>query len=475
MEAARSSAAWAGLILSRLATGIVLVLLLVPVSLDDSFRMFYALWWWDHPSFYPLPFWLPGQFYLYGLVSGLASDALLAPRLLTLALHLGTGLVLALDRSAAPPVRWIAAAWLLFSPLSLVLGTVPLSEAMFVLLVIGGLVAMSRFLASGRPWPLVASALLYLGAASVRYEGWVLLPLFTAFTFARRCAGISRTILWILRVLPWTFPVAWMLLLWRLEADPLLFLDNIRMDLYGSGDLRAAFSSPTSWIVGVQVAAALAALAPGIAAAARRRAAPRDLLWEAHLGVAFLFLAWALATDNVPSQYAIRLFYPVVVLASVPAARLLAGAVPASRQMAAGALCGLVLAVAGLSYALTLEPGHDPSSREAARQVREAFDTGVTGEGDHVIVDMEPPSTMSVVVYANRHPTIHADAGFSKSHLECWETSAPGWVESVRLAVVRDPDHAAYLETLGWTRWRTTPPWSIYVRPRGAPPTGTCP
>jgi hypothetical protein len=475
MEVPRIRAAWAGLLLARLAAGVVLVLLLVPVSLDDSFRMFYALWWWDHPSFYPLPFWLPGQFYLYGLVSGLASDALLAPRLLTLAIHLGTGCLLALDRARSPAVRWIAAVWLLLSPLSLVLGTVPLSEALFVLLAIGGIVAMSRFLESGRPWPLLASALLYLGAASVRYEGWALLPLFSAFTFARRDAGVSRAIVWALRVLPWTFPVVWMLLLWRLEADPLLFLDNIRMDLFGPGDLRAAFSSPTSWIVGVQVAAALASLAPGIAAAVRRRAAPRDLIWEIHLGVAFLFLAWALASDNVPSQYAIRLFYPVLVLASVPAARLLVGAVPASRHVTAGALCGLVLAVAGLSYALTIEPGHDPASRDTARQVREAYDAGVIDERDHVIVDMEPPWTMSVVVHANRHATIHADAGFSKSHLECWEMRAPGWVESVRLAVVRDPDHAAYLETLGWRPWRRTPPWSIYLRPSGAPAPGACP
>ncbi|MBW2262345.1 MAG: hypothetical protein JRG91_10265 [Deltaproteobacteria bacterium] len=475
MEASCNRAAWAGLLLSRLAVGIVLVLLLVPVSLDDSFRMFYALWWYDHPSFYPLPFWLPGQFYLYGLVSGMASDALLTPRIVTLALHLGTGCLLALDRSADPPVRWVAAVWLMLSPLSLVLGTVPLSEALFVLLVLGGLVAMSRFLDSGRPWALAASTLLYLGAALVRYEGWVLLPLFTAFTFAHRTTAISRPTIWALRILPWTFPAVWMLLLWRLEANPVLFLDNIRMDLYGSGDLRAAFSSPASWVIGLQVAAALASLAPGIAAAVRRRASMRDLLWEAHLAAAVLFLAWTLATDNIPSQYAIRLFYPVIVFASVPAARLLAGAVRPSRLVAAGALSGLVLSVAGLSYALTLEPGHDGPSFETARQVREAYARGVIDEQDHVIVDMEPPGTMSLVVYANRHDTVHADAGFSKSYLECWEMSPPGWVKSVRMAVVLDESHASYLETLGWRRWQGTPPWSIYVRPAGSPAPGACP
>ena len=472
MEATRNRAVWAGLLLARLAIGIALVALLAPVSIDDAHRMFYALWWYEHPSFYPLPHWLPGQFYVYGLAAGLSSDALLAPRILTLLLHLASGAILALDRSASPEARWAAAVWLMLSPLSLVLGTVPLSETLFVLLALGGLVALSRFIDSGRPWPLVVSAFLYLGASTVRFEGWALLPVFTAFTFARR-ASISRPIVWALRLLPWTFPAAWMLLLHGLEADALLFLDNVRTDRFGPGDLLADLASPAAWIVGLQVAAALASLAPGVAAALRRKSTLVDLLWEVHLVVAVLFVSWTLVTANVPSQYPIRLLYPVVVFASVPVARLLASA--ARRQVPAGALVGLVLAVAGLSYALTLPPGFDVPSHNAARHVREAYASGLLEEGDHVIVAMQAPETMSVVVHINRPSTIHADRGHSRSYLSCREGNPPGWLESVRMAVVVEADHGSYLEELGWQRWRESPPWSLLVRPEGAPAPGACP
>lgn len=470
-----SRAAWVGLLGARLAIGLALVFLLAPISVDDAVRVYFAMWWFDHPSFYAQPFWPPGFFYLYGLVCGLARDGLIAPRLLTLALALGTGAVVWLETGSSRTCRWIAAAWLLLSPLTLVLGTVPLAETLFMLAILGGLVALGRFLSTGSPASLAAASALYLAASMVRYEAWPLIPLFTLFACLRRPRDLSLPIAWVLRLLPWAFPALWMALLGLLEADPVIFMHNIELDSYGPGDLAEAFRSPLAWIVGLQALASLAATVPGILAAIRRSARPESLLWETHVVLAALVVAWALASRNVPSQFPIRLLHPLIVLGSVPVARLIERSVPAGRHVHAAALLALVLATSGLCFALTIEPGYDRTGHAAAAKVREAYERSILSPGDHVIVEASPPTSRAVVVYLNRPRTTHVDRTYETSYFSCWTRPAPGWAPHVRMAVIERQEHAAYVESIGWKKWNVVNEFTLYIRPDRAAPLCGCP
>ncbi|HUT79499.1 MAG TPA: hypothetical protein VM285_17515, partial [Polyangia bacterium] len=115
----------AGLLGARAAIGAVLVFALLPVCLDDHFRVFHAIWWWEHPAFTSSYQWLPGFLYVYGPLVGLTDDTVTAPRILTLAIHLVGSALLAADAGESSRARLLAVVWLLCSPLSMVLGTVP--------------------------------------------------------------------------------------------------------------------------------------------------------------------------------------------------------------------------------------------------------------------------------------------------------------------------------------------------------------
>ncbi len=459
---------------ARLAIGLVLVRILVPVSIDDAVRVYFAMWWFDHPSFSAQPFWPPGFFYVYGLACGLADDALIAPRLLTLGLALACGAVIALVPRVSPEIRFTAASWILFSPLSLVLGTVPLSESLYALTLLSGLVLLCRFLEDASPWSLIGSGTLYLFASMVRYEAWPMLVLYTVFACTRRPHGISPALAWALRAFPWAFVSIWMALLGALEADPALFVSSVRLDSYGPGDPFRALAHPLAWIVIVQLAASVASLAPAIGDAIGKRRLMKDLAWEAHLVVAIAFLTFAIFTRNVGSQYPIRVFFPVVVLASVPVARLVTGAVPARSRMRAGALVAGLLAVSGLAYAIALPAGHHRTEEEVARRVLSVYDAAVLSPGDHVLVDPVPPQSMSIWVYMNRPKTTHVDRRTEASYMDCNISDPPGWLPSTRLCVVRIESRAALLESMGWLKYDVVPPYSLYVRPPGAPAVGTC-
>ena len=241
-------AASAGFFALRAAVGAVLVFWLVPVSVDDHFRVFHASWWWDHPSFTSSYDWLPGHQYLYGPLVGLSGDTVLVPRAATLALMLLAGALLLADRAEGRACRWIASVWLLAAPLSLVLGAAPLTEAQCLALLFAGVLGLRRYLESGEPIPLLGAAVAYLAASTIRYEVWALVPVFALLALSRRPAragGPAR----VLAFLPAAFPLAWFALVWAVEGEPFTFLSIVQDDHFGAGSLAAALGRPPAAVV----------------------------------------------------------------------------------------------------------------------------------------------------------------------------------------------------------------------------------
>ena len=455
------------------AAGALLVSELAPLCVDDDYRTFWAWWWWHHPSFYPFPHWPPGYFWVYGIVTGVTGDLLLAPRLLSLALHVA--LIAPLRWSLALPEdeRLVAAVWLMLSPLPLVLGAVPLSETLFAALAVGGVIALGSYLSSGRAAWLLASAALYLGAATVRFEGWALLPLFTGLSCLRRPHDAKPAIAWVLRGLPWVFPLAWILLMWGVEADPLLFMKNVATDSFGRGSLTGALASPRDWMTPVQVLGGLAAAGWAVREAARRRLDVRDLVWEAHLVAALAVVAWAVISGNVPSQFTLRLLLLPVIFSAVPAARLLVSFSP--RTLRTSVLLAALLLAGTLALAAHREPGWDPDSHEAAEYVRDARDGGVLGPEDRVLVEMDNPWTSAVFVYANDPRRVHIDLTKESAWFESCDMNVPRWASRTRLAVVRSDPYLYRLDLLGWKQVLRTDTWVVYQRTDLSTPLGSCP
>jgi hypothetical protein len=455
----------------RALVGAVLVLLVVPVSVDDYFRVFHALWWWDNISFTSSHEWLPGHSYVYGPLVGITGSTTLAPRVLTLVLQLTTGAVLLVDRSQSRAVRWLAAVWLLCSPLSLVLGTVPLTESLFTLLVVTGIVALGRFLKRGKSPYLLLAAVGYLGASMVRYEAWILLPVFTAFALSKPPERYFALANRALAFLPWIYPIVWTLLLWGLHGEPFTYLAIVREDHFGRGDLLAEIGTVNGAFTLGAAILSLAVLAIAATAALRRQRPLADLLWEAHLLAAVFFVGAVLVTGNVPSQLSLRLLFPLLALSSVPLARLLAARVASrGRLLAIGVGTAVALLAVGMASALALPVGVREENLRAGRYLRSAFTSGELGAEDHALVEHELPDAAAVLIYSEQPARVHIDRLGGSCPARLLGTRdlvcpVEPWSADVRLALVRSADAARSLELRRWQLGDTFGDWAAYLRP----------
>jgi hypothetical protein len=454
----------------RACAAALLVLELAPVSVDDYFRVFHAEWWWNHISFASSYEWTPGYAYVYGPIAGLTHDMLIAPRVLTAALQIAAAIILALSSRGKRSARLLAAGILLFSPLSLVLGTVPLSESLFVCLLLGGAVLLTRFLEHGDVRVALFAAVLYLAATTVRYEGFAFSALFSALVAAKRPVNASRRVGVAVAAVPWIFPVAWTALLWASTGVPLSFLGIVHEDHFGAGDLAGALASAEGAVTALIGAAAIAVCAARIAVAARRGELKGCAL-EIHAAVAAVVAAVAIAVGDVPSQYPLRLFFPAIAFGALPLAQAIVPALAGRPRTTALVLVGAALAFAGAGAAVVdRAPGVPQEDLAAAAAIREGYASGELRRDDHVVVEHDLPSAAGVFVFANLADRVHIDALSEKCapKLLTPHTSIcpdPEWAGRSRMAVVRaGGDEERYVVGLGWALSASSGSWRVYVR-----------
>lgn len=464
----------APLLAARALLAVALVIVVAPVSVDDYFRIFHARWWWDHVGFTGSYEWTPGHSYLYGLAVGLTGDMVTAPRILTALLHLAAVVALALAGRGTDGARVLGAAIALFCPLALVLGTVPLTESLFVFLVACGAAGLGRYCRTGDARAGLAAAAFCLAAAAVRYEGFLAAGLFFALALPRRPSNASRWAGVAIAAVPWIFPAVWIALLWGVKGDPLAFLRVVRDDHFGPGRILPALASAEGLVT-----AALALFATGAsavrAAAALRRRAPGECVLELH---ALLFAGVAIAvvaTGNVPSQYPLRLLYPPIAFGAMPLAAAVAPALPARGRALALAALGAAAAFGAAGYAAVSRPSEIPQEDlAAAAAIRGAFERGELGPDDHVLIEHELPSAAGLFVLSNRAERVHIDSLgdlCAPKMLTDHESVCPlpEWAPRVRLAVLRagEPEEL-WAGRSGWRLVRTVGRWRFRARPDGA-------
>ena len=457
----------------RALVAVALTLGLAPISVDDYFRVFHARWWWDHVSFSSSYEWLPGYQYVYGPLVGLTDDMVLAPRILTAALHLGAAAVVArLGASAPRGATLLAIGVLLFSPLSLVLGTVPLSESLFICLGVSGAALLARYLERGDVRIELAAAVLYLAAATVRFEGFALAGVFTAVALSRRPANIDRGSAAAVALVPWIFPAVWSALMWASSGDPFHYLRNIRDDHFGPGDVLAALLSPEGIVTAALAIGACAASVVRLGAAARRGAWSGAIL-ELHAILFAGIAAAAVASGNVPSQYPLRILYPVIAFGALPLGCAAAAVLEGHGRALGVALLGAGVAFAGAGFSIaTLSSGIPAEDLAAAAAIRSALDRGQLGADGQVVIEHELPSAACLFVFANDAARVHIDAlGDTCSPKVLTEFKPfcpmPPWTGDVRLAVVREGTLSErFVAVRRWALVRQIGGWRFYLRPR---------
>lgn len=194
--------------------------------------------WLQHPSLnldFGGPTWPPLHFWLMALVAQVIPNLLLACRLLSLlagliSLWLLYKLALRLFGESAAIVSLVIFA---FYSLHIAYSTTSSSEATFIAFVLGGLLGVFSFRASGSYGALVAGGLCLTAAAAIRFEAWILI-LAVGFLFLVghegqrfRNAGYWKALL-AYSIPSGAWPVFWTIREWIITGHPFYALVDQR-------------------------------------------------------------------------------------------------------------------------------------------------------------------------------------------------------------------------------------------------------
>lgn len=193
--------------------GFLLRLILLPfaqvVDADAVTRMFMAQEWWDNPMFISEGVWPPLHQYFYGIIYGITGDYQLIPVLVSIVISslAAWPMYLFIKREFNEKAAfWIALA-LTLSPVIFRNSYHTLSGTPFVFLL---LFTMAHLVKSWKESNLKAAiwaGIFMTLACGFRYEGWMLLALFTGLGILQR-AWKETAIFWLVSMI---FPAFWML------------------------------------------------------------------------------------------------------------------------------------------------------------------------------------------------------------------------------------------------------------------------
>ncbi len=375
--------------LVRLISGVLLSLWAAPVSIDDSFRVFHAVWWSEHPNFASQLVWLPGYAWIYGSLIALTREMILAPRLLSLAFQLATGAAVAIWLPGTRREKFLAACLAWCAPLAFSVGSLPLSEAATGFFLIGGALGFVRFrLVEDQDQKLLnifcGGVSIFL-ATTLRYEAWACAAVFFIAVLLRRPRAIDLTC----AALSLLFPILWTIYCFAIEGVWFSFLTGTRDDHFGPSSIASLFSADGLL--------AIAFLSVSVLMGFVHERANRLFLWFA---VAFLLLISAVALKAaLPSQYPIRLWYVPCLCASVYLAR---------SRFAWPAIVICVVFGGPLSF-----------FRSDVRDLKEQVVAGwVANQSGHVVIGRKMPESTTIFVYANSLGRVHLDGIGKKCPLD---------------------------------------------------------
>jgi hypothetical protein len=284
------------------------------LSGDGYLRTLLAADWVARPYLSASGVWLPGHMIALGSALALSSDLLVTPRLFSLALGVvAIVLVAAIGATLFGNTRagLVAALLLAVSPVQLWVSATPLSENLFLVLVLAALLGVVRFDRGGSgAWVALAGAALAV-ANAVRFEAWLVSAAFGALVTwwsARR--QLPRAALLAL-LLAGLVPLVVVLSNWIAFDDPFFWPRAFRaynLRAYGPGpDPAGVFEA--LWIAEGPL---LVVLGAALGWAARRDGPARRYLLLAGSPVAVVVIG--LAAGREPTNNLLRYLAPALAM-----------------------------------------------------------------------------------------------------------------------------------------------------------------
>ncbi len=205
----------------------------------DAFaRAALTMHWLEHPSLtldFGGPRWLPLHFWLMALMAQIVPNVILACRLLSLVAGLASLWLFwkLVRRLYDEPSATFSLAVFVFFSLHIAYGTTSSSEETFVAFILGGLLGVFSFRASGNYAALVAGGLALSAAAAIRFEAWIVIfALGLVFLVGQRERPLLGHAYWksllTFGIASGVWPVFWAIRSWRLFGNPFFGLADNR-------------------------------------------------------------------------------------------------------------------------------------------------------------------------------------------------------------------------------------------------------
>jgi 4-amino-4-deoxy-L-arabinose transferase-like glycosyltransferase len=196
--------------------------------------------WLQHPSLsldFGGPRWPPLHFWMMAAVAQIVPNVLLACRLLSLAAGIVSIWLLwrLATRLYGDWAATLSLAVFAFYSLHIAYGTTSSSEETFVAFVLGGLLGVFSFRATGKYGALVAGGLSLTAAAAIRFEAWIVIfALGLVFLAGERDRPILQPAYWkallTFGITSGAWPIFWTIRTWLMTGHP----------FYGLADNRAS-------------------------------------------------------------------------------------------------------------------------------------------------------------------------------------------------------------------------------------------
>ena len=281
-------------------------LIILPFSMtteaDAASRVLITEHWMQHPFSVPHEAWPPLHFYLIAAALLVGKDPVLAPILMTMLFSAGTAVVLyAMIRRewGEAPALFVAGAWM-FYPVALRYSVMAVSEIPFAFFISLTMLQLFKARAEDGGWRSALWAGFWLTmAGAVRFEAWMLIPLFGLLLWKKPVA------LFAFLAMASLFPVAWMLRCFVRLGDPFSsftntaqfgLLDGINEGLTPHKQIKRAVYLPEALFFGLTPLVSVACIVGATLQAARRG---RQRLWL----IPFIGMSVVLVDEFITGKY----------------------------------------------------------------------------------------------------------------------------------------------------------------------------
>ncbi len=201
------------------------------ISADECSRTIEA-YLWTLGKTDRAPFWPPFHRVIVGLALDIWPDLFLTPRIISFVfgiISLCSLIWLSYEIFRNKQITVVTALLGAVFPQRVVLSAVPLSEIMFISMILSGSTFLFRYILSQNIFSLLLSSLFFAISCTIRYEGWIfsgcVFIFVLVFFFYNKARARARVIVLTGAVL-FAFPVYWMALHYFQTGNPLSFMSE---------------------------------------------------------------------------------------------------------------------------------------------------------------------------------------------------------------------------------------------------------